>query len=254
MRHKIKNILFPFVLIVCASGCIKMEHDLTFKADGTATYRLKYSISEQAIVQFRAMEKLKGQLAEANGEPPPGIEMDPLLHLFLDPDKVTLRKAFSKYESLGVKITKLESNVISSWHNIEIKLEIKDLAKLANSDFFKSNGFNLTKESNGDYVFYREPYINRPGKIIKVPTEEELKQLIPFVSGFNTTVRIKVPGNIKSTTAFDSTRNSASWIFDFDRDPNAIQTLQHQAFRVVFKAPPGTEFPEMHYNGSQITE
>ncbi len=253
MWHKIKNIALLIALVVFSSGCIKMEHYLTFKEDGTATYRLKYSISEQAIVQFRTMEKLKGQLAEAAGEPPPGIEMEPLFHLFLDPDEATLREAISKYESQGIILKKLESKVVSSWRNIEIKLEINDLEKAANSDLFKAHGFNLTQDNNGNYVFYREPHIKRPGEITKVPTEEELKQLIPIVAGFNTTVRIKVPGNIKSTTAFDNSRNRASWIFDFDREPGSIQALQRQAFRVVFAAPE-TRFPEMKYNGSQITE
>jgi len=253
MRHRITAMFLLFGVLIFSSGCLTMEHYLTFKADGSATYRLKYSITEQAIVQFRAMEKLKYKLAEASGEPPPGIEMDPLFHLFLDPDEASLREAISKYEAQGVRLKDLGVSLLSSRRKVEIKLDINDLAKFAESDLFKSHGFNLTQDKTGDYIFYREPHIKRPGEIVSIPTEEELKQLIPIVSGFNTTVRIRVPGKIQSTTAFDAIDNRASWIFDFDREPGSIQALQRQTFRVVFSAP-GTKFPEMHYNGSQITE
>ena len=253
MLHKIRTMFLLLGLVIFSSGCLTMEHYLTFKEDGSATYRLKYSITEQAIVQFRAMEKLKSQLAEASGEPPPGIEMEPLFHLFLDPDEASLREAITKYESQGIILKDLEVSHLSARRKVEIKLDINDLAKVAESDLFKLHGFNLTQDKTGNYTFYREPHINRPGEIVSIPTEKELKQLIPIVSGFNTTVRIKVPGNIKSTTAFDKSHNRASWIFDFDREPGAIQALQRQAFRVVFSAP-GTKFPEMKYNGSQITE
>ena len=238
---------------VISAGCIKTEHNLHFKKDGSITYKLKYSISEQAVIRFRAMEKLKNQLAESRGEPKPGIEMDPLLHLFLDPTDAALRTALKKYESMGVILKDLEIRTVSAWRHVNLKIEIKDPAKIAESQFFKDNGFNLTKNSDGNYVFSREPHINRPGEITKVPSEKELRQLIPVVGGFNTTIRISVPGKIISTTAFNNTLNTASWIFDFDRDPGAIQALQHQAFRLVFKAP-NTTFPEMHYRGSTITK
>lgn len=253
MRYRFVFQLMLSAVIVVSSGCLKMEHNLRFKEDGSVTYSLKYSISEQAVVQFRAMEKLKGQLAEARGEPKPGIEMDPLLHMFLDPDDASLRKAIEKYESDGVVIKELEVRTLSAWRHVDLKIEIKNPQKIVESRFFKDNGFNLTKDDSGNYIFSRDPHINRPGEIAKVPTEKELKQLIPIVSGFNTTVRISVPGRIISTTAFNNSRNRASWIFDFDREPGAIQALQHQAFRVEFKAPQ-TSFPEMHYRGSQITE
>jgi hypothetical protein len=251
-RKYIFQMILSFMVVISA-GCIKTEHNLYFKKDGSITYKLKYSISEQAVIQFRAMENLKNQLAESRGEPKPGIEMDPLLHLFLDPNEAALRTAFKEYEAMGVVLKELEVRTVSARRHINLKVEIKNPAKIAESQFFKDNGFNLTKDSDGNYVFYREPHINRPGEIAKVPSEKELRQLIPVVGGFNTTVRISVPGKIISTTAFNNTLNNASWTFDFDREPGAIQALQHQAFRVVFKAP-NTNFPEMHYRGSTITK
>jgi hypothetical protein len=253
MPHKyIFQVILSF-LVAISAGCIKTEHNLRFKKDGSITYKLKYSISEQAVIRFRAMEKLKNQLAESRGEPKPGIEMDPLLHIFLDPDEASLRTALKEYESMGVVLKELEVRTVSAWRHVTLKIEIKNPEKAAECKFFKDNGFNLTKDKKGNYIFYREPHINRPGEIAKVPSEKELRQLIPIVGGFNTAVRISVPGKIISTTAFDNTLNTASWTFDFDRDPGAIQALQHQAFRLVFNAP-DTTYPEMHYRGATITK
>ena len=230
-----------------------MEHTLYLREDGTVTYELKYSISEQAIAQFIAMQKLKERLASARGELPPTQEMDPLLQLFLDPDDAQLRKAFEKYKSQGVTLKELDVKTSSSWRHINLKVDISDPAKAAQTDFFKNNGFNLTKNKDGNYIFSREPHINRPAEIVKAPTEDELRQLIPILNGFKTTIRICVPGTIVTTTAFNNTVGTASWNFDFDRNPSAIQALQHQAFRIEFKAP-DAKLPELHYNGSQITK
>ena len=246
-------LLFSCALFALSSGCIKMEHTIHFRSDGTATYTLAYSISDQAIVQFHAMEKLKNQLALATGEPSPGIEMDPLLHLFLDPDEDAIRAALSKYKEDGMVIKELSVKNGAAKRSVDLKLEFSDLSKIAQTDFFQNNGFNLSKDQKGNYVFSREPYINRPGEIAKLPSKEEVKQLIPLLSGFKTTIRISVPGNILSTTAFHNSNSSASWSFDFDHNPGALVELQHQPFRIVFKAPE-TKFPEMHYRGSSLTK
>jgi hypothetical protein len=239
--------------VILSAGCLKMDHTLYLREDGTMTYKLKYSISEQAISQFIAAEKLKDKLAEARGEPPPASNLDPLLQIFLNPDEASLRKELEKYEKDGLVIKKLDVKASSARRYIELNVDISDPAKLSQSDFFRRNGFNLTKDRSGNYIFYREPHINRPGEIIKQPTEQELRQMIPILAGFKTTVHINTPGTVISTTAFNNSVGAVSWTFDFDRDPGAIQALQHQAFRVVFKAPAAT-LPELHYDGSQITK
>ena len=239
--------------LLILSGCIQMEHSLNLRSDGTASYSLKYSISEQTIIQFHAIDKLQEQLAEANGNPPPKPAIDPLIRLFLDPHQDPIRKALENFKTDGVEIKELEVRTISSRREVNLKLEISDLSKIANTTFFKNNGFNLTKDKNGNYVFYREPYINRPGEIAKVPAGDDLKQIIPLLTGFKTTIRISVPGNIVSTTAFNNAVSTASWTFDFDRDPAALTVLQHQPFRIEFSAL-GTQLPEIRYRGSTITD
>ncbi len=245
--------LLMLALLILSGGCLKMEHDLRFKEDGTATYRLKYSISEQAIVQLRAMEKLKKDLALAAGEPLPGIEMDPLLHLFLDPDDGVLREAIKQYGKDGIVLKELEVESRAAWRSVDLTIEVTDLSKAAETEFFKTHGFDLTRDKDGYYVFSREPHINRPGEIPQAPTEAELKQLIPLVSGFNMTLRVTTPGRILASTAFRTRLQTASWVFDFDREPGAIQSVQRQPFRIVFDSRKA-DLPELHYRGAKITQ
>ena len=245
--------LLALTLAILSTGCLKMEHDIRLKEDGTATYRLKYSISEQAIVQLRAMEKLKKDLALAAGEPPPGIEMDPLLHLFLDPDDGALREAIKPYEEEGIKLKELEVESRAAWRSVNLTLDVDDLDKVAETDFFKTHGFNLTRDKDNHYVFSREPHINRPGEIPKAPPAEEGDQLIPIVSGFNVTVKVTTPGRILATTAFRTTLHTASWVFDFDRESSAIQAVQRQPFRIVFDSS-RAQLPELSYRGSKIKQ
>ena len=252
MIKKTAPLLMMLTFVLLSTGCLKMEHDLRIKEDGTATYRLKYAISEQAIVQLRAMDKLKTDLAVAGGEPPPGIEMDPLLHSFLDPDDGALREAIMQFEKDGITLKELKVESRAAWRSVDLTIEITDLSKAAETDFFKTHGFNLTRDKDGHYVFSREPHINRPGEIAKAPTDAELEQLIPIVSGFNVTVKITTPGRILATTAFRTTLHTASWAFDFDREPGAIQAVQRQPFRIVFDAQ-RADLPELSYNGSKVT-
>jgi len=256
MSHRItgyRRLPLLCALILSSAGCLKMEHDLRFMEDGTATYRLKYAISEQGITQLRAMDKLKADLAVASGEPPPGSEMDPLLLAFLDPNDGVIREAIQQYEGDGIKLKKLEVESRSAWRSVDLTLEIADLKKVNETEFFKTHGFNLTRDKDRRYVFSRDPHINRPGEVAKAPSEEDLKQLIPIVAGFKTTVNITTPGRILATTAFRTTLYTASWVFDFDSEPGAIQALQRQPFRIVFESPK-TELPEMHYRGSKVTK
>ena len=254
-RFMIKRMapILMLAFVVLSTGCLKMEHDLRIKEDGTATYRLKYAISEQAIVQLRAMEKLKKDLALAGGEPPPGIEMDPLLHLFLDPDDGELREAIMPFQKDGITLKELDVESRAAWRSVNLTIDVTDLAKAAETDFFKTHGFNLTRDKDNHYVFSREPHINRPGEIAKAPTDKELEQLIPIVSGFNVTLKVTTPGRILATTAFRTTLHTASWAFDFDRESAAIQAVQRQPFRIVFDSRKA-ELPELSYKGSKITQ
>jgi len=222
---------------VLFSGCIQMEHDLRIADDGSATYRLNYAISEQAIHRFRAMFKLKDDLAIAAGEAPPGKELEPLLAAFIDPDVAEIRKQLEAFADVGVNVKSIRQEVRAAWRHIELELEVADLAKLAGDPFFARHGFDLYRNDAGQYVWSRSPHSSDVGSIPAAPTDRELEEITPIMAGFKTVVHVTPPGRIVSTTAFRTTLQTAAWEFDFNRQPTALQTLLRQHFYIVFEAP-----------------
>lgn len=232
-------------LMLSLTGCIQTEHDLRINENGSASYRLSYAITEQAISQFRAMFKLKNDLAIAAGEPPPGSEMNPLLYAFLDPNEADIRKQIEACSPAGIIIKSIKQETRASWRHIELNLEIDDLAKLADNPFFTEYGFDLSKDKEGHFVFSRAPFTDVPGNISTPPSDRDLEQLTPLLAGFKTVVKITTPGRILSTTAFRTTLQTAVWEFDFNRQSTAVQALEHQRFHIVFDAPQA-KLPELH--------
>jgi hypothetical protein len=228
------------VIPVLFSGCIQMEHDLRIADDGSATYRLDYAITEQAIPRFRAMFKLKDDLAVAAGEAPPGKELEPLLAAFLDPDEVEIRKQLVAFADAGVSVKSIRQDVRAAWRHITLELAVADLATLAGNPFFARHGFELYPNDEGRYVWSRSPHISDIGSIPLPPAGRELEEITPLLAGFKTVVRVTPPGRILSTTAFRTTLQTAAWEFDFNRQPTALHTLLRQHFHIVFNAPKAT--------------
>ncbi len=235
------------ILSLLSAGCIQMEHDLRIADDGSATYRLDYAISEPAISRFRAMFKLKDDLAVAAGEASPGKELEPLLAAFLDPEEAEIRKQLEAFADAGVSVKSIHQETRAAWRHIELELEVANLATLAGNPFFARHGFDLTRNDEGQYVWSRSPHITDVGSIPAAPSDPELEQITPILAGFKTVVRVTPPGRILSTTAFQTTLQTAVWEFDFNRQPTAVQTLQRQHFHIVFDAPRAT-LPTLHTN------
>jgi len=225
------------VIFLPLTGCIKMEHDLRINADGSAVYRLDYAITEQAVTQFRAMFKLKNELAVAAGEPPPGPELEPILYVFLDPNEADIRTQMKPFESMGVSIRSIRQEPRVAWRHIELQLDIANLAALAGHPFFMKHGFDLRKNTDGQYVWSRAPHIDDVGAIPVSLSERDLEQITPLLAGFKVVVKVTPPGRILSSTAFRTSAQTAFWEFDFNRQPLAVQMLLRQRFHIVFDAP-----------------
>jgi len=239
IHHYAASLLLALLPLLSA-GCIQMEHDLRISDDGSANYRLVYAISEPAIARFRAMFKLKDDLAVAAGETPPGKELEPLLAAFLDPEEAEIRKQLEAFAEAGVSIKSIHQETRAAWRHIELELEVANLATLAGNPFFARHGFDLSRNDEGQYVWSRSPHITDVGGIPATPSATELDELTPILAGFKTVVKVTPPGRILSTTAFRTTLQTAAWEFDFNRQPTAVQTLLRQHFHIVFDAPRAT--------------
>lgn len=243
--------LFP-LLIISLCGCLKMEHKIDIEANGTCRYELEYSISENAVVQIMAMNKLKAELQKAQGTEDVSTSSDPLIEAFMDPNDDMIRAEMKRFDDYGVTLKELKVETKRGWRDVTLKLETANLARAAEAPFFKTHGFDIFPEgAKSQYVFSRAAHIEAKNKALSTLNKQEEKELTPLLAGFRTKVKITVPGRIINSTAFETTLRTASWTFDFDRDANALMALQRQPFRIVFERLHGVDVAPVSYAGSR---
>jgi hypothetical protein len=108
------------------------------------------------------------------------------------------------------------------------------LASLQQLDFFQDYGFNLVRNEKGRYVLYRQVKRPPPSPPSDVSEEDLVKLLSPVLAGFNVVVTVNTPGRIVETTAPGPSAHTATWRFDFARDPNVLLSLQRFGMQIVF--------------------
>ncbi len=232
------------LLSLLAPGCLKMEHELRLERDGSLRYELDYAISEQAITQFSAAERIAGDIAAiaTSPQPPP---QHPILLAFQNPREAEIRTAIERYQAAGLHIESIRVDTRNAWRRVQLVVTCRDLPALAKTDFFQVHGFELTRGEQ-HVTFSRRPHLRESGT--PPPLDQTtIRQITPLLEGFKTTVRLVVPGKIIRSSAFKTIRGTASWNFDFDADPEALRTLQRQPFRVEFES--SRPLPEIRYAG-----
>lgn len=229
---------------VGSAGCIRVEQSLTLREDGSAAFDVSYSMAEQTITQMKAVRKLRDQLAAADGTATPEEWQDKFVYLLLDPVEDTLRGELAKYQKHGVTVEKLQIETRNAWRHTKLTLACADLKALSATDLFKEYGFSLTKTDRGDYLFRRGT--DRPGS--DPPPDfsepETHRLLVPIVGGFNVMLSVTVPGRIMESSATRHSLYTASWAFDFDRDPNAVAAYARHQMRITFQGR-GLNLPEI---------
>ncbi|MBN1558366.1 MAG: hypothetical protein JW951_09500 [Lentisphaerae bacterium] len=225
--------LAGLVLMTAASGCLDMEQTLTLRRDGSGQLDMEYSIAREAVDRIMAMYRLKTDLARAAGEAPAeGAEPD--LPVFLDPDEAGIRAALKPYEPFGITIEALSVDALPARKRVALKLHFDDLAKAAEADFFPEFGFSLFRTREGNYLFFRRGQTVDTDTLIDFGDPATIQMLAPFLAGFRVMIQVFAPGAVLDTNAPRSGRYTATWEFDFDRDPNAFTALQTTDMKILF--------------------
>lgn len=229
--------------IILLNGCLNLDQTLTIQKDGSAMLDVTYSLTENSIIQAKAMLKLKEQMNAYSMNKKPDSTQDKYVLLLLDPVQDSLRKELNSYKPYGITIKHLRVETRREFRYVSIKLAIDNLAKAAETDFFRAYGFSLTKTPNDNYRFLRPRSIAQQGSPYAF-SESDIRVLTPILNGFHVEIKIVTPSRILKTNAPKSVENVAEWIFDFDNNPNAIVALQNQNFDVLF-AGPGLDLPRI---------
>ena len=236
MKEQVRMGLALLVTSILTTGCIQMEHDLQIQTSGAAVYRLDYTITEQAITQFRALLKLRADLAHA-ADAAPDPHLHPILQTLIDPSVSAIREHAQGLATYGISIRNLREAPRAHGRQFSITLDIENIQRLSEIPFFSQYGFSLQQNAEGQYVLERSAIVDEPGSLPARFSEQELGNIRPLLAGFRSEIRIQVPGRILSTTAGRTAMQTATWIFDFDRQPEALHELLRQRFHLVFHAP-----------------
>ncbi|MFC1451867.1 hypothetical protein ACFLSJ_00820 [Verrucomicrobiota bacterium] len=230
-------------LVFCA-GCLDVEQQLILNGDASGSLEVRYSILEESISQIDAMMKIEREMARVAGETADAEDGREWERLFLNPRNEDLAKKLKQYEKYGVTVDELTVNARGARRHVHLKVVFGNLAKVSQTDVFAQHGFSLIRGPKGSYAIYRPPVSTEYDQTADFSDPETVALLRPLLSGFRFLLTIQTPGRVLRTTAPRRTFNSASWEFEFDRDPNALVALQSQQFSVIFEGT-GLSLPEI---------
>jgi hypothetical protein len=239
--HALAAALMP-ALLLC-TGCVDLDTTLTLKPDSSGTLDVRYTVAEDAVRQFRALYGLRADLMRAGGGPDAETVRETVPFL-LEPDENRIRAGLAPYADNGLTLERLKVDVLNNSRRVQMTLNFRSLADLARADFFAEYGFSLLRTEGGNYLLHREGYTFDSNGLADVSDPATVKMLSPFLSGFRAALKIVVPGPILETNAARPTRFAATWLHDFDRDPNALAALQSTDMTVLFQGE-GLRLPQV---------
>ncbi len=240
---KTLRLAFP-LLLVLTPGCIWYEQALTLREDGSGRLEVNYSISEQTIEQLRAIYKLREDMDAIDDRKTEFTLGQQYLRMYLEPDEGEIRQDLESYKRYGLSIEKLSVESRGAARHVKLKLTFSSLSKIAQIPLLKQYGFSLSRNADGDYVMVRAPTDTSPLPETGLSTDEATRVLSPLLSGFHVSIRVTVPGAIRTTNTPKRSLRTAAWVFDFSDDPYALRTLQRVSPTIIFSGA-GAKLPEI---------
>ena len=116
--------------VIFLAGCLKLDEALTLRPDGSGVVEVKYSMSEESIIQFRAMMLLKDQLMSVQGGNGVSFEQTEMNRVFLSGSEEQVRTELRRYDKFGVKVDTLKIQSVDGWRQTHLVLLFDSLAKL----------------------------------------------------------------------------------------------------------------------------
>lgn len=225
--------VFSLVAVIALTGCIKMEQDITLNKDGSGNVKFVYGMSEQTISQMKAMQEMSKSMGEEGGEP--ADEDNPFK---FDEDEV--KREFEAMKDQGITLNSVKTTKKDGWQYMNIDFDFKDVSKLDDTPVFEN--VSIIKNADGNYVITSKMDNNNMGG--GDAGAEQMKAMLPMLSGMRISIKINTPNAIISTTAPIKDKNSAEWVFDVDEDPDSFLNMSKTNMEVVFDGK-GCTIPEV---------
>ena len=201
-----------------AAGCMKMEQEVTLKADGSADVHLVFGMKKEMF----------------QGDPAKEAEFS----------EEGFRKRFEEEDRAGVELVSVKAEEKDGWKYATVEMTCKDLAAAltaAGDAGPKAKAFSLTKNDEGNYVL--EIKDENAGKMGggDMPPEQKKKMqemMKARMAGLRIAITYKLPGDVLETNAHTKGKREVSWVFDADNDADFFEKLEatgKEPIRVVFE-------------------
>jgi hypothetical protein len=235
--------LLGCLVVLAAAGCVDVHTVFTLREDSSGFFEAAYTVSEEVVNQFRAMYKVKAELARATGRTEPA-PLDPAVPFLLEPNEDRIRSELKRYEANGIAIDTLKVDVLNNKRRVQMKLRFRSLSELAKADFFPEYGFSLKRTTEGNYHLFREGYEVESDSVTDLSDPATTTMLAPFLSGFRVAIKVVTPGAIMESNASRPSQFAATWLYDYERDPNALLLLQATDMKILFEGE-GLRLPQI---------
>ncbi len=230
--RRVRRMAFAVLVLVYCAGCVSIDQTLTLKADGSADVELRYELSNALRDKFTRVFDLADDLAAASGKDP----MSPAERRAAFPyiaDEKELKKMFTAYKELGVRVSTLEVNRIGNRDKVTLEYTVPDLRVLAKTAFFAQQSFSVNRTRDGDYEF-KLSLGSRSVDALPDLSDPNVQDILrPMLEGFRVVSTIKTPGKIIYTSSPRATARMAVWSYDFSQDLNALANLQRRVQRLT---------------------
>ena len=237
--RRARPFLWPLVVVLFATltGCVKVEQTLTLNADGSGVIDLTYGMSEDTVSGLHEMAK--SVLEETNGSGAASAPFD-----FSDED---IRQDFKEYEPDGVTLESVRTEAREGWTFRHLVIRFRDLAGLARTGFLADRNFSLSRDAQGNCVLVQSTAGNGnvSEQVSALGGPEMESAMNSLMKGFRAVIRVKTPGKILETNAPEKSDCSATWTFDLEKDPEALEKVQQTSMRIVFEGK-GVRIPDFN--------
>lgn len=215
------------------TGCFKIDQTLTLNNDGSGVLEMRYGMSEQAIAQLEAMEKMAEAMGEDDGE---AMTMDADTPFDMSFDEAQVREEFEAKGLDGVELLSATSETVDGWRYMQLIIRFDHLAALNQTEFLEDNPLSLTQNADGNYVLTQgDGHGDANGDDTDSELEAQmLQQMAAMFAGLRIASRVVVPTAIIDTDATEVDGRTAAWIYDIEENPSVLTELQNITMRVVF--------------------
>lgn len=225
---KLMRVLFVCLIATVFAGCLRVDQTLSINADGSGELDMSYAMQESTIRQMEQVAKM--QAAQDGHESQADADQ-------FEFSEKSLRKRLRPFEEHGIEIIAIDSKTAEGWKTMHVKLGFKDLDALMKTDSMNDSSLSIKKNAEGNYVLLQKTAEDAAdeGGGEEDMTPEMLQRMAPIFAGMKIVQRIEVPGKIIKSNASEVEGDTASWIYDVDKDPSVINKIRKLRLEIEFE-------------------